>query len=56
MQHIARESGGITQQDHPLNHQEKLENLTNDYPFVVNQPLFRHNMSRLFNLTNAFKA
>lgn len=51
MQHIARESGGITQQDHPLNHQEKVENLTNDYPFVVNQPLFRHNMSRLFNLT-----
>lgn len=51
MQHMARESGGITQQDHPLNHQEKLENLTNDYPFIVNQPLFRHNMSRLFNLT-----
>lgn len=51
MQHNARESGGITQQDHPLIHQEKLENLTNDYPFDVNQPLFRHNMSRFFNLT-----
>lgn len=51
MQHIARESGGITQQDHPLNHQEILENLTNDYPFDVNLPLFRHNMSRFFNLT-----
>lgn len=52
MQHITKKSNKITQQNHPLNHQKKLKNLTNNYPFIINQPLFQHNISKLFNLTN----
>lgn len=45
------ESGGATQQDHPLSHLESLENLEDDYPFAVKQPHLTQNMSDFFNLT-----